>query len=134
MSILSMVWRGLRATLCFLVCLPGRLWRARGYIALLVIAVCVAFGVYVYIDYWYIDTAESFPNDPVRQFEYGSTGGDRLAGIPVGIFNALPVLCQDYLPRQADGRPGQGWQALGFIYEPGMDRPIGTSKRRSLGF
>src|SRR5215470_19281138 len=121
MSSSSRVWRRLRATLLFVLSLLG-----------LAAAACLAVGAYLYIDYWYIDEAETF-NDPVRQFEYGSTGGDRLAGIPVGIFNALPVLCQDYLPRQADGSPGQGWQALGFTYEPGMDRPIGTSKRRSLG-
>jgi hypothetical protein len=67
------------------------------------------------------------PDDPIKQLKYGSTGGDRLAGIPVGIFKALPELCRDYLP-------GDGWQSLGFIYEDGMDRPVGTSLRRSLGF
>ena len=36
-------------------------------------------------------------------------------------------LCRDYLP-------GEGWQSLGFVFEPGMDRPAGTSKRRTLGF
>ena len=27
--------------------------------------------------------------------------------------------------------PGEGWQSLGFIFEAGMDRPVGTSKRRT---
>src|SRR4051812_25639342 len=110
------------------------IWRARCRITLAVVAVCVLFAGYFYVDYWYRDSAENFFNDPVRQFKSGSTGGDRLAGIPVGIFKALPALCRDYLPRRADGQAGEGWQALGFIYEAGMDRPIGTSKRRSLGF
>src|SRR5262249_2135888 len=44
-----------------------------------------------------------------------------------GIFKALPVLCRDHLP-------GDGWQSLGFLYEDGADRPIGTSLRHSLGF
>jgi hypothetical protein len=101
---------------------------------LIALAGCMAFGVYVYYDYWYRDVAEAFPADPVKQFKYGSTGGDRLAGIPVGIFNALPKLCRDYLPRKADGTPGEGWEALGFVYEPGMSRPVGTSMRHSLGF
>ena len=70
---------------------------------------------------------ETFFGDPVKQFKYGSTGGDLLAGLPVGIFQAMPMLCRDYLP-------GKGWESLGFIYEEGMDRPIGTSQRHSLGF
>src|SRR5579863_7983956 len=56
------------------------------------------------------DTAEAFPNDPVKQFKYGSTGGDILAGLPVGIFKAMPKLCSDYLH-------GDSWEALGFIYD-----------------
>lgn len=97
--------------------------RVLGISLLLVLLV----GGYLYYDFMHGDDAESFFGDPVKQFKYGSTGGDRLAGIPVGIFNALPALCRDYLP-------GDGWQSLGFIYEPGMDRPIGTSKRRTFGF
>lgn len=134
MRTLRAIWRGFRATVLFILLLPWRLWRARGRIALGVIAACLLFGAYLYVNYWYRDSAETFFDDPVRQFKYGSTGGERLAGIPVGIFNALPTLCRDYLPRRPDGLPGEGWQALGFVYEPGMDRPVGTSKRRSLGF
>ncbi len=134
MSRLNKFWRGLRAVAIFLLTLPWRLWRARRRVILLAVAACALFIGYLYIDYWYRDSAEAFFDDPVRQFKYGSTGGERLAGIPVGIFKALPELCRDYLPRQADGQPGQGWQALGFVYEPGMDRPVGTSLRRSLGF
>jgi hypothetical protein len=62
-----------------------------------------------------------------ERFKYGSTGGDRLAGLPIGIFKALPKLCRDYLP-------GEGWQSLGFIYEDGRDLPVGTSRRYSYGF
>jgi hypothetical protein len=92
------------------------------------LATCFIAGfAYLCHDYFYRDEAETFYADPVMQFKYGSTGGDRLAGIPIGIFNALPKLCRDYLP-------GEGWQSLGFTFEPGMDRPVGTSKRRSLGF
>ena len=93
-----------------------------GYAVLLVIAAVS----YLYYDY-HRDIAEEHFDDPLQQFKYGSTGGDRLAGIPAGIFKALPQLCRDYLP-------GEGWQSLGFVFEPGMDRPAGTSKRRTLGF
>src|SRR4051794_24810338 len=100
-------------------------WRlARYAVALVAVMIVIAIGYMAY-DYGR-DEAEGFFDDPVKQFKYGSTGGDRLAGIPAGIFKALPLLCRDYLP-------GEGWQSLGFVFEPGMDRPAGTSKRRTLG-
>ena len=40
--------------------------------------------------------------------------GDVIAGIPIGIFKALPALCREHLP-------GEGWQSLGFLFEQGMD-------------
>ena len=114
--------------------LPWRLWQWRGRIALLCLAAVAAFGLYLYVDYWNRDRPQAFFDNGLQQFKYGSTGGERIAGIPAGIFKALPTLCRDYLPRNADGSPGEGWQALGFTYEPGMDRPVGTSMRHSLGF
>lgn len=99
-----------------------RHWRA---LAAVTAAILVAIGLAVVWDLSR-DVAETFA-DPVKQFEYGSTGGDRLAGLPVGVFRALPEICRKYLP-------GEGLQSLGLNYEPGMDRPVGTSERRSLGF
>ncbi len=99
-------------------------WRCR-LVGAAVILVLAAAG-YLYYDYRR-DEPQAFFDNPVMQFKYGSTGGDRLAGIPIGIWNALPKLCRKYFP-------GEGWQSLGFIYEDGMSRPIGTSLRRSLGF
>jgi mono/diheme cytochrome c family protein len=102
----------------------ARISRIGAIVGVVVLLVTAAAGAMAY-DYTR-DVAQSF-DDPVKQFEYGSTGGDRLAGIPVGIFKALPEICRKYLP-------GEGLQSLGFIYEPGMDRPVGTSLRHSLGF
>ncbi|MDT7950846.1 MAG: hypothetical protein RQ966_05010 [Acetobacteraceae bacterium] len=93
-------------------------------LALLVGGALIA-GIVLYRDYR-ADVPQHFAN-AVEQFKYGSTGGDRLAGIPIGLFKALPELCRDYLP-------GEGWESLGFIVEPGHDRPVGTSLRRTLGF
>ncbi|MXP65339.1 cytochrome c [Roseomonas sp. M0104] len=98
-----------------------RVWR----LAALVAALLLAAGAASYR--WYAADIPQRFDDPVQQFKYGSTGGDRLAGIPLGIFRALPALCRDYLP-------GEGWESLGFLYEPGTDRPVGTSLRRTLGF
>lgn len=109
-----------------------RAWTAWSWTAGLLLLVSLAVAGLFAWDYYGRDEPQAFfgrdvPDDPVMQFKYGSTGGDRLAGMPVGLFKALPLLCRDYLP-------GEGWESLGFVYEPGMDRPIGTSLRRSLGF
>ena len=102
------------------------LWRWRCRLVGAALILLLAAAGYLYYDYRR-DEPQAFFDNPVKQFKYGSTGGDRLAGIPVGIWDALPKLCRKYFP-------GEGWQSLGFIYEDGMSRPIGTSLRRSLGF
>lgn len=109
-------------------------WRLRWRLAGALILFAIFSGGYALHNYYGVDEAEAWfghddpaMNNPLAQFKYGSTGGDRLIGVPVDIFKALPELCSDYLP-------GEGWESLGFIFEPGMDRPIGTSLRRSLGF
>jgi hypothetical protein len=118
--------RALAAAWSALSALFRLIWGARWPILGALVLVVVAAGAWLYYDY-HRDVAEEHFDDPVKQFKYGSTGGDRLAGIPEGIFMGLPQLCREYLP-------GEGWQSLGFVFEPGMDRPAGTSKRHSLGF
>ena len=83
------------------------------------------------------DTAETF-TDPVAQFKYGSTGGDRNFGIPYAMWQAMPTLFRDLLP---EGREDEGWAAFGFLYEDPAElppelrhpRPVGTSLRNSMG-
>jgi hypothetical protein len=83
------------------------------------------------------DEAETFA-DPVAQFKYGSTGGDRNFGIPYAMWEAMPTLFRDLLP---EGREDEGWAAFGFLYEDPADlppemrhyRPVGTSLRNSMG-
>lgn len=83
------------------------------------------------------DSAESF-DDPLAQFKYGSTGGDKNFGIPYPIWQVMPVLFKHHLPA---GREEEGWAAFGFLYEdpadlpPGMNRPrpVGTSMREYMG-
>lgn len=84
-----------------------------------------------------LDEAESFA-DPVAQFKYGSTGGDRNFGIPYVMWVAMPHLFRDLMP---EGREDEGWAAFGFLYEdaallpPEMERhrPVGTSLRNNMG-
>jgi hypothetical protein len=56
------------------------------------------------------------------QFKYGSVGIESEEGIPYWIWQALPRVFADKLPR-----PG-GYGAFGFQWEPGRELPIGFSK------
>jgi len=61
-----------------------------------------------------------------EQFKYGSIGAEDQEGIPYWIWQVLPRLFADKLP------PG-GYGALGMIWEPGHDTPIGFSKKTIWG-
>ncbi len=61
-----------------------------------------------------------------EHFKYGSTGGERDAGIPVALWNVLPDLFAKYLP-------GPGYASLGFIYETNRAFPVGVSERNVQG-
>jgi hypothetical protein len=73
--------------------------------------------------------------DEVTFFERGSTGGERMDGIPYWIWVALPEIFPEQLP---DHRTGQGYAAFGMIYEP-RDKgnpyalPLGMSRRNVRG-
>ncbi|MFO1141703.1 MAG: hypothetical protein U1E59_04810 [Amaricoccus sp.] len=83
------------------------------------------------------DEAETFA-DPVAQFKYGSTGGDRNFGLPYAMWQVMPTLFRDLMP---PGREDEGWGAFGFITEDPADlppelhhpRPVGTSLRNTMG-
>ena len=69
-------------------------------------------------------------NDPEDHFKYGSTGGEREAGIPYWLWKALPALFPEYLP-------GKGLESIGFIFDPTRPDdptlPVGVSKRNVQG-
>ena len=61
----------------------------------LAILTLLAAGALLYVDYRR-EKVEAFLDDPVKQFKYGSTGGDVIAGIPIGSTItgvSLPVDC-----------------------------------------
>jgi hypothetical protein len=72
--------------------------------------------------------------DDVMHFEYGSTGGEKMNGIPYWIWIALPEIFYDRLP---DKTPGRGYQSFGLIYpkgtDPRYDLPVGASMRNFRG-
>jgi hypothetical protein len=102
----------------------------------LVLAVLVVAGLYFA---WRLtrDQPEAFASGEM-QFKYGSTGGDKNFGIPFAVWEVLPVLFRDRLPK---GRENEGWGAFGFITEefgekderPRYLRPVGTTMRNYMG-
>lgn len=66
-----------------------------------------------------------FHRDIVEHFKYGSIGAEERAGIPYWIWKVLPQVFPEHLP----ARPGNGWERFGLVFEPGKERPIGTSYR-----
>ena len=60
-------------------------------------------------------------------FKYGSVGIESQEGLPYWIWQVLPRLFADKLPK-----PG-GYESLGFVWEPGRELPIGFSKKNVFG-
>jgi mono/diheme cytochrome c family protein len=95
--------------------------RRGGRVELFIVVILFLVGSYFF---WAFNP--SAPIDYVdieSHFKYGSIGSDVDNGIPYWIWKVLPDLFPDKLP-------GEGLQSLGFVQEPGTDRPIGFSKRR----
>jgi hypothetical protein len=67
---------------------------------------------------------ESLPkfDNVEEQFKYGSVGIESEEGIPYWLWQVLPRVFADKLPR-----PG-GYSAFGFQWEPGRELPVGFSK------
>lgn len=69
---------------------------------------------------------------PEDHFKYGSTGGERDAGVPYWMWKVLPVMFAEYLPE-----PDKGLASLGFVFDPtrphDKDLPVGVSKRNVQG-
>ena len=107
-----------------------RRWVGIAFFAIL--AIVVVFG---------LSLAERFTRDrpvdyadDVLHFERGSTGGEKMNGIPYWFWVALPELFPEYLP---DKTPGRGYTSFGMIYEKGDDPryalPLGMSMRNTRG-
>ena len=66
-------------------------------------------------------------DSPADHFKYGSISTEQAEGVPLLIWEVLPRLFPEYLPR-----PG-GYTALGMTWEKGKELPVGISRRRVLG-
>jgi mono/diheme cytochrome c family protein len=105
--------------------MKGMLRRRRLLIALvIVLAVVAAVAVPAY-GFFTRDDPTTYAS-PVDHFKYGSIGAEQERGVPYYIWAVLPEVFPDLLP---PGK-GDGYERFGFIFEPGHDRPIGTSFRK----
>ena len=90
----------------------------------------VIVGIWAYVRFTR-DRPVTFASDE-DHFKYGSTGGERDAGIPYWVWKALPELFPEFLP---DG--SKGLASLGFVFDPSRptdkDLPVGVSKRNVQG-
>jgi len=72
--------------------------------------------------------------DDEMHFMRGSTGGEKMNGIPYWFWIALPELFPELLP---DGKPGRGYSSFGLLYDKGADPryalPNGVSMRNVRG-
>ena len=93
-------------------------------------AAVIAFGLYMAV--------RLHRDEPVvyagleDHFKYGSTGGERDAGIPYWMWKVLPAMFPEFLPD-----PGKGLASLGFVFDStrpfDKDLPVGVSKRNVQG-
>jgi Cytochrome C oxidase, cbb3-type, subunit III len=93
-------------------------------------AVLLGFGIYMAV--------RLHRDEPVtyatleEHFKYGSTGGERDAGVPYWLWKVLPAMFPEFLPE-----PGKGLASLGFVFDPtrpvDQDLPVGVSKRNVQG-
>ena len=132
----------------------GRVWMLFAALVTVLVVLAVAYAALRFL-----------PNRAVvyeaieEHFKYGSTGGEVNLGFPFWIWQAMPLLCADYLPGERlapDYRARAVWQkkgttaedlralsregykSFGLIYEAGADGkeknlPVGVSMRRNLG-
>ncbi len=134
------------------------LWRTMASFTLAIVLVLL-----VYAGFRFLPDSPRTYNTMEDHFKYGSLGGDLLTGIPLRLWQVMPLVCtqslkevagdrlapdylervaryygdeRDYEYRQALSR--EGYKALGFLYETDQqgrerDVPVGMSVRRSLG-
>lgn len=113
-------------------------WVRYGVIALTSAAIVGGAGIGVF--WWkFLKTADQSFADDVARFNYGSLGGELLAGIPYPVFMVLPRVFPDLVEKYAKAGWGPekqghgGYGAFGFAWEEGEPLPAGFSIKR-MGF
>ena len=122
---LGKVWFGKTRLIDFIVSFQYEPARPAGRRVWATGALLLAWGVTYLAGRFTRDVPVVFPGAE-EHFKYGSTGGERDAGIPLALWRILPDLFPGYLP-------GQGYASIGFIFETNREFPIGISQRNVQG-
>ena len=100
-------------------------------LALLLIAFLLAVIIGVFFAVGLLRNGPITFKDDTQHFLHGSIGAETASGLPIEVWNALPVL----FPKDFDGK--RDYSAFGFLYqedeEGQTDMPIGISRRDRLG-
>ena len=112
---------------------PGAKRRWRNFAWLVAIVIVVTSGFYL-VERFTRNIPVDY-DDETTFFERGSTGGERMDGIPYWVWITLPEIFPEALP---DHKTGQGYAAFGMIYEPNDKNnpyalPLGMSRRNVSG-
>ncbi|MBV9578859.1 MAG: cytochrome c [Chloroflexi bacterium] len=102
-------------------------WRPPLWAWIVGAVVCVLLVVGVVAWYRLLREVPQTFDNPEEMYKYGSIGVENDQGIPYRIWQVLPQLFPEYLPR-----PG-GYEAFGLLQEPGHDTPVGIPKK-VIGF
>ena len=74
-------------------------WKGLSALVIVLLVVAAAYAAFRFLP----DRAVSY-DTMVDHFKYGSTGGDRVTGIPFWIWQAMPLVCADNLKEVAGDR------------------------------
>jgi hypothetical protein len=101
--------------------------------ALAALFIVVAGGLYL-VERFTRDCPVNYTDDEAF-FERGSTGGEKMNGVPYWIWVTLPEIFPEYLP---DHKTGRGYASFGMVYEPKDENnpyalPLGMSRRNYRG-
>jgi mono/diheme cytochrome c family protein len=102
--------------------MPRKLFKILGVLAV----VALVFGAVGWYKFFRVVPQPEFASE-ADWFKYGSFDGEARTGLPYWIWVVLPRVFPDLLPG-----PG-GYQSLGVVWEPGMELPVGFSKK-TVGF
>lgn len=97
-------------------------------ISAIALSLLLLIGVVVYVG-WY-NLFREVPTQfeaPAEHFKYGSIGTENEEGVPYWIWEVMPRLFPDYLPKSG------GYTSLGLTWEEGNETPVGITKK-IIGF
>ncbi len=103
-----------------------RLWKGFSLFALVFVCVAVIYAGFRFLP----DHTQSF-DTMEDHFKYGSTGGDRVTGIPYWMWQAMPLVCNDTLKEIAGDRLAPDYKKRVLDYKTGVDG-VPQEERRAL--